>query len=98
MIFFTIIRNCKIHTYIKICISSSNFIFFKKFKNQVKPDDVILVNNYDENEKENDRETGEVADSIIRNYDLYRRITEEGEESKKEASDDSSTEKVINEV
>ena len=71
---------------------------FKKFKNQVKPDDVILVNNYDENEKENGRETGEVADSIIRNYDLYRLITEEGEESKKEASDDSSTEKVINEV
>lgn len=71
---------------------------FKKFKNQVKSDDVILVNNYDENEKENGREVGEVADSIIRNYDLYRLITEEGEEPKKEDSDDSLTEKVINEV
>jgi hypothetical protein len=71
---------------------------FKKFKNQVKPDDVILVNNYNENEKNDNKKEGEVADSIIRNYDLYRLITEEGEEPKKEDSDDSSTEKVINEV
>jgi hypothetical protein len=71
---------------------------FKKFKNQVKPDDVILVNNYNENEKNDNKKEGEVADSIIRNYDLYKLITEEGKESKKEDSDGPSTEKVINEV
>lgn len=60
------------------CITSSIKGIVKKFKNNIDPKDIILVNNYSDNEENSstERKAGEVNSSLINNYNTTEYLTE----------------------
>lgn len=85
-------------------ITSSIKGIVKIFKNRIKPDDVILVNNYSDNKKENgedkkyiDKDEGTVIDSLSR-HDYRTMIVEDGEPTEKEKNTVEDVQKKLDEI
>lgn len=85
-------------------ITSSIKGIVKIFKNRIKPDDVILVNNYSDNKKENgedkkyiDKDEGTVVDSLSR-HDYRTMIVEDGEPTEKEKNTVEDVQKKLDEI